>query len=179
MRLCLVFLILAALVSFGSAHQPLWNDGSPSAENAWPIDDPLVSKAVFGRLDAPGVAFFALDAPDGFALDAQVFAGGACVDGFRPQLWLLRPNATNRTPGFALPDGYGAVRADGAWTPYRGHGLTGRAGPELGWTLPGGRYYLVVQADRAGTYLLSLGGREAFGGSAEGLAGIDRFNRCR
>lgn len=181
MRIPILLALLAA--SAAAAHQPLWNEGSPAPEAAFEIETPRVSKAIFGTLAAGGIAWFALDTPDGFRLDARVFAGGGCDAAFRPRLWLLGPGldgrADPRGAGLEPPAGHGALAAAGGWEAYRGHGLRGWAGPEVVRELPAGRHYLALQAPPVGgVYLLSLGGREAFGGSAEGRAGIGRFNGC-
>lgn len=175
-----VAVLIGLLGAAGWAHQPLWNAGSPSLESAWTIEAPTVSKAVFGALEPGERAWFELDAPGGFTLDARVFAGGACDASFRPRLWRVSPGDGSASAApFALPEGFVATEAAGAWEPYRGHGLDGWGGPALRAPVETGTHYLVVRAPpTGGVYLLSLGGSERFGGTAEGRAGIGRFNRC-
>jgi len=173
---------LALLLGLGLpalAHQPFWNPGSPSLEEAYRVARPTVAQVVIGRLASGERHYFLLSAPAGFSLDAALFVGGACPEAFQPRLWLLGPGLRGEAPPFPLPEGYGARVYQGGWRDYRGHGLVARKGPEARERLPGGAHYLVVEAGpTGGYYLLSLAGAEVPGGSPEGFAAIPRFNRC-
>ncbi len=128
--------------------------------------------------------YFKLEIPDGLTIDSSLFVGGGCSENFNPSLYLLSPNATsdnaaNTEVAFALPDGYGAIPAQGDWRPYKGHGLDGREGPGIRKTFTGGIYYLAVQSiEESGFYLVSLSGSENFGAGPGGREAIPRFNSC-
>ena len=173
------FLLACLCWSVGLAHQPFWNAGSPSLALAFGVEEPTVSKAIFGELAAGGVAYFALEVNDDFPLDVSLFVGQGCSEAFTPQLWLARAGAVNTSSDVELPEGYGLEAGVGAWRPYRGHGLQGREGPEITSTLQAGTHYLIVTAPEVGGYyLLSLAGEESFGGTPEGRSAIPRFNAC-
>jgi hypothetical protein len=172
---------LFSLTSFFSltfAHQPYWNESSPTPEQAFVIENVTVSKALFGNLEAGEVDYFRLDLPDNFIFDSSLFVGEGCSETFQPQLYLLSPKRTDEAP-FAMPEGYGALLGKGDWKPFSTHGLVGREGPNINELLLSGTYYLVVQANKAsGFYLVSLSGSENFGGSEDGREAIGRFNAC-
>jgi hypothetical protein len=173
-------LTFMAFLNLVLAHQPYWNEGSPTPEQAFNIENVTVSKALFGNLEAGEVDYFKLEVADGFNLDSSLFVGGGCSETFNPRLYLLSPNTEVAEVTFTVPDGYGTTLAEGEWKPYSGHGLNGREGPSIRETLSVGTYYLVVQSDEeTGFYLLSLGGSEAFGGGEGGREAIPRFNACQ
>lgn len=178
--LWIVILFFSSLVF---AHQPYWNESSPTPAEAFVIENVTVSKALFGNLEAGGLDYFRLEVADGFSLDSSLFVGGGCSENFNPQLYLLSPNTETNEVTFALPDGYGTTLAEGDWKPYSGHGLTGREGPSIRETLEAGIYYLVVEATQnsseGGFYLLLLGGSESFGAGPGGREAIPRFNACQ
>lgn len=123
------------------------------------------------------VAYFRLEIPEDFKLDASLFVGGDCHETFQPEFWLMSADLPEGAP--LAPEGYGARQIMSEWQPYQGHGLSGREGPEVREVLSAGVIYLAVVApDVGGYYLVSLGGREAFGGSAEGREAIPKFNFC-
>jgi hypothetical protein len=174
------FPLVPFLFTFAFAHQPYWNEGSPTPEQAFTIEAVTVSKALFGSLEAGEADYFKLEVAEGFGLDSSLFVGGGCSETFNPQLYLLSPSSETSGVTFALPDGYGAVLGAGEWQAYRGHGLNGREGPSIRERLAAGTYYLVVQSnDASGFYLVSLGGSEAFGGGEGGREALPRFNACR
>jgi hypothetical protein len=174
-----LFCLSSALCSFALAHQPYWNESSPTPEQAFVIENITVSKAIFGILQAGEVAYFKIDATENFTLDSSLFVGEGCNETFSPQLYLLSPKKSGEA-AFAIPEGYGAVLAEGSWQPFSTHGLVGREGPAVNQMLFAGTYYLVVEAkDAGGFYLVSIAGSENFGGSAEGRAAIPRFNACK
>ena len=176
----LVYIVL--IIGMTLAHQPLWNNGSPTLQEAFRVTEPEVSKAIFGRLKAGELAYFKLDVADNFKLDASLFVGGNCHKAFQPEFWLLTTDPSTDLSKVAPPfppEGFSARRIPGVWRSYQGHGLAGREGPEVLETLRAGVVYLVVVASEVeGYYLVSLGGREAFGGSAEGREAIPSFNYC-
>jgi hypothetical protein len=178
MRYSILFLMLF-FSSPALAHQPYWNEGSPTLEEAFNIENATVSKALFGNLEAGEVDYFKLELPDNFIFDSSLFVGEACSKDFQPQLYLLSSKRTGEAP-FAVPEGYGALLGVGDWQPFSTHGLVGREGPHLNQLLVSGTYYLVVQANEAnGFYLVSLSGSESFGGSEDGREAIPRFNACQ
>jgi hypothetical protein len=172
-------LMLFLYASLALAHQPYWNESSPTPEQAFVVENVTISKALFGNLAADEVDYFRLELPDNFIFDSSLFVGESCSEGFQPRLYLL---SAKRTGGatFAMPKGYGAVLGTGDWKPFSTHGLVGREGPTINELLLSGTYYLVVQANEAsGFYLVSLSGSESFGGGEGGLEAIPRFNACQ
>lgn len=176
-----VFGILFFFPSMVLAHQPFWNPGSSRMDEAYRIENPDISQAVFGRLNGGERAFFLLEEEREFLLRASLFVGGGCQEAFRPRFWLVSEYLPDGKEGLSfLPQGMKAQEIRGEWRPFRGHGLSAVKGPEIVQRLPGGRFYLVVEAPEVGGwYLVSLNGREVPGGSPEGWQAIPRFNRCR
>ena len=172
--------LFIGLGSLGFAHQPFWNPGSPTLQQAYRVLEPTISKVVTGQLSAGQLDFYAFELAAGFVLDLGLFVGAACPATFQPRIWLVGPGVQgNQRPPFAIPDGLGARIFEGGWRDYRGHGLLARKGPLLRETLQGGTYYVVVDAGSAGGYyMLSLAGAEVAGGTSEGRAALARFNRC-
>jgi hypothetical protein len=174
-----LFYLFSFPCSFAFAHQPYWNESSPTPEQAFVIENITVSKAIFGTLQAGEVAYFKIDLAENFILDSSLFVGEGCSETFNPSLYLLSPNKSGEAT-FAIPEGYGASLAKGDWQPFSTHGLVGREGLAVNQMLFAGTYYLVVEAnDVGGFYLVSIAGSENFGGSAEGRAAIPRFNACQ
>ncbi|MDX2005780.1 MAG: hypothetical protein SFU83_10930 [Meiothermus sp.] len=170
---------LLSLSSLALAHQPFWNAGSPTLAQAYRVLEPTVSKVVTGNLAAGQLAFYAFEVAAGFVLDLGIFVGAACPSGYAPRMWLVGKSLPKAQAPFALPEGMGAKVFEGGWQPYQGHGLVARKGPEFRERLAGGTYYVVVEAGgAAGYYMISLGGSEIPGGTAEGRAALGRFNRC-
>lgn len=169
-----------ALSAVGFAHQPFWNPGSPTLQQAYKILEPTVSKVVTGQLGAGQLGFYIFELAAGFVLDLGLFVGAACPVAYQPRMWLVAPGVQgNQRPPFAIPEGMGAKVLEGGWRDYRGHGLVARKGPEFRERLSGGTYYVVVEAgNAAGYYMISLGGLEIPGGTPEGRAALGRFNRC-
>jgi len=172
--------LIRLLASLGFAHQPFWNPGSPTLEQAYRVLEPTVSKVVTSQLGAGQLGFYVLELSAGFVLDLGLFVGAACPPAFQPRMWLVGPSLQgSQRPPFAIPEGMGAEVSEGGWRDYRGHGLVARKGPEFRRRLPGGTYYVVVEAgNAAGYYMISLGGSEVPGGTPEGRAALGRFNRC-
>lgn len=172
--------LIILLASVGFAHQPFWNPGSPSLEQAYRILEPTVSKVVTSQVNAGQLGFYIFELAAGFVLDLGLFVGAACPPAFQPRMWLVGPGLEgHERPPFAIPGGMGAKVFAGGWRDYRGHGLVARQGPELRERLRGGTYYVVVEArNAAGYYMLSLAGAEVPGGTSEGRAALARFNRC-
>jgi hypothetical protein len=172
-------LLLLLCSSMALAHQPFWNQGSTSLLQAYKVESPSVSKVVTGQL-APGqVAYLAFQLGAGFVLDVGLFVGAACPAAFQPRLWLIGAGLPKTDTPFSKPDGLGARVFGGSWQDYRGHGLVARKGPEFRQSVNGGTYYVVVEAGEAGGYyMVSLGGSEVGGGTAEGRAALARFNLC-
>lgn len=173
-------MLAVCLLAWVEAHQPLWNDGSATRESAFVVEEVEISKAIFGELESGELAYVRMDVPDGFLLDVGLFVGQGCREDFLPELWIASPDLERDGADFALPEGYGAERVSGAWEAYRGHGLQGQKGPHIRKAVSQGSHYLIVVAPEAtGYYLLSLGGREVAGGTAEGRAAMPRFNACK
>ncbi len=178
MRIVLPWL-MCLIFSPALAHQPFWNPGSPSLQQAYRMLEPSVSKVVTGQLASRQLAFLALELTAGFVLDIGLFVGGACPTSFKPRLWLIGPGLPKDQPPFDLPSSLGAKVFENNWREYQGHGLIARKGPEVREKLAGGVYYLVVEApESGGFYMVSLAGSEESGGTAEGRAALTRFNRC-
>jgi hypothetical protein len=176
----ILFSLLAVLGTFALAHQPYWNETSPTLEQAFTVENVTVSKALFGNLETDEVDYFKLEIPDGLTVDLSLFVGGGCSDTFNPQLYLVGPNLPANVVPFAVPPAYGSTLAQGDWKPYSGHGLKGRKGPSIRETLGAGTHYLVVHNhDESGFYLISLSGSEVFGAGPGGLEAIPRFNDCK
>jgi hypothetical protein len=175
-----LWITLLLFSSLAFAHQPFWNEGSPTPEEAFIIEGVSVSKAIFGNLQAGEVDYYKLAVPENFSLDSSLFVGGGCHETFNPELYLLSPSSETTEATFTLPSGYMTTLAEGDWKPFSGHGLTGREGPSIREALAAGPYYLVVQShEESGFYLLSLGGAEDFGGGEGGREAIPRFNACQ
>jgi len=172
--------LIILLASAGFAHQPFWNPGSPTLEQAYKVLEPGVSKVVTSQLNAGQLGFYVLELSAGFVLDLGLFVGAACPPAFQPRMWLVGPGLQgNARPPFPTPEGMEARVFSGGWRDYRGHGLVARKGPEFRERLSGGTYYVVVEAgNAAGYYMISLGGSEVPGGTPEGRAALGRFNRC-
>lgn len=172
--------LFIGLCSLGWAHQPFWNPGSPTLQQAYRVLEPTISKVVTGQLGAGQLGFYAFELAAGFVLDLGLFVGAACPAAFQPRMWLVGPGVQgNQRPPFDVPEGLGARVFAGGWRDYRGHGLLARKGPELQERLQGGTYYVVVEAgNAAGYYMISLAGAEVPGGTVEGRAALARFNRC-
>ncbi|MFC3834033.1 MULTISPECIES: hypothetical protein [Deinococcus] len=172
---------LAALLAPAAlAHQPQYNSGSGTRAAAYVIAQPRVSKVITAQGRAGTQDWYALTTPAAFPLDATVFVGARCDRAYQPQLWLVGPGLGSPVPRPTfLPDGLGAVRVTGPFTPYSGHGVTARKGPTLARTLGAGTHYLVVDHGASGGwYFVSLGGSEERGGTAEGRTALGRFGAC-
>ncbi|PNY80004.1 hypothetical protein [Deinococcus koreensis] len=174
----LLSLICAASCS-ALAHQPLFNAGPATREAPYVISQVAVSKVITAQSRGAGQHWYRLTVPDGFVLDATLFVGGSCAASFAPKLWLVGPGLAQESAPFETGSD-GAVTVPGRWAAYQGHGLTARKGDTLRRTLNAGSYFLVVdRGDTPGWVMLSLGGREEAGGTAEGRAALGRFNRCQ
>lgn len=178
MKQLLVAFVL--MMGLAQAHQPFWNPGSPTLTQAYAVLEPTVSKVVTGRLAAGQLAFYTFELAAGFVLDLGLFVGAACPSGFQPRMWLAGPGLPiGRENLSGLPSNQGAKVFAGGWRAYQGHGLRARKGPEMRERLSGGTYTVVVEAgNEGGYYMISLGGSEIPGGSAEGRAALSRFNNC-
>jgi hypothetical protein len=166
------------LVSSVVAHQPLFNPGSPSAERAFRIAEPQVSKVITAEARSGGQDWYVMDVGNSFRLDVALFVGAPCPKAFMPKLWLVGPGLDGRAP-FAVPVGMGAVNVGEGWMEYSGHGVVARKSPTLIRMLNAGKYYLMVDhGESRGWYFISMGGDELPGGTSEGRAALARFNRC-
>ncbi len=176
----LVMGLIIALSSVGFAHQPFWNPGSPTLQQAYKVLEPTVSKVVTGQIGAGQLGFYIFELAAGFVLDLGLFVGAACPAAYQPRMWLVGPGVQgSQRPPFTIPGGMGARVFEGSWRNYRGHGLVARKGPAFLEWLSGGTYYVVIEAgNAAGYYMISLGGSEIPGGTPEGRAALGRFNRC-
>jgi hypothetical protein len=172
-----LILIVIGLASSGLAHQPWFNPGSPTRAQAYPIQQPNISKVITAEAKG-GRDWYALEVKAGFKLDVALFVGAPCVKEFKPRLYVVGPGLEGSAP-FELPAGTGALQIDNAWGDYSGHGVVARRTPTLIRSLAAGRYDLVVDHGNArGWYFISLGGDEVMGGSVDGRAALSRFNRC-
>jgi hypothetical protein len=172
------FLALLFVSSLALAHQPLFNAGSPSREQAFLVSNPEISKVITAESRTGSRDWYRLEVGDGFALDVALFVGAPCPKAFAPRLYLIS-QGLGGSAQFALPSGYGALAVENTWTDYSGHGVTARKSPTLEKRLAAGRHYLVVEHGQSkGWYFVSLGGSEVSGGTPEGRAALARFNRC-
>ena len=166
-----------SLSSWSLAHQPWFNPGSPTRAQAYPIQQPNVSKVITAEAKG-GRDWYSLEVKAGFKLDVALFVGAPCAKEFKPRLYVVGPGLEGAAP-FELPAGTGALQLENAWGDFSGHGVVARRTPTLIRTLAAGRYDLVVDHGTSrGWYFISLGGDEAFGGSVDGRAALSRFNRC-
>lgn len=83
--------LIILLTSVGFAHQPFWNPGSPSLEQAYRILEPTVSKVVTSQVNAGQLGFYVPELASGFVLDLGLFVGAACPPAFQPRMWLVGP----------------------------------------------------------------------------------------
>jgi hypothetical protein len=172
-----LILTLIGLAGWSLAHQPWFNPGSPTRAQAYPIQQPNISKVITAEAKG-GRDWYSLEVRAGFKLDVALFVGAPCVKEFKPRLYVVGPGLEGAAP-FEIPVGTGALQLENAWGDYSGHGVVARRTPTLIRTLVAGRYDLVVDHGNArGWYFISLGGEESFGGSADGRAALSRFNRC-
>jgi hypothetical protein len=171
-------LALCVVSSLALAHQPLFNPGSPSREQAFVVSNPEVSKVITTESRPNSRDWYRLEVREGFVLDVALFVGAPCPKAFAPRLYLLSQGLAGSAP-FPLPSGYGALALDNTWTEYSGHGVTARKSPTLQKRLSAGRHDLVIEHGQSkGWYFVSLGGSEVPGGTPEGRAALARFNRC-
>jgi hypothetical protein len=171
-------LVLLLVSSLALAHQPLFNAGSPSKEQAFEIVSPEISKVITAESRTGSRNWYALKVEDGFNLDLALFVGAPCPKAFVPRLYLVSA-AEKGTAPFNLPNGYGALANNNTWSDWSGHGVVARKTPTLEKRLKAGTHYLVVEHGQSkGWYFLSLGGSEIPGGTSEGRAALARFNRC-
>jgi hypothetical protein len=172
------FLAFFLVASLALAHQPLFNPGSPSREQAFVVSNPEVSKVITTESRPNSRDWYRLEVGEGFVLDVALFVGAPCPKAFAPRLYLLSQGLAGSAP-FALPTGYGAMAVENIWTDYAGHGVTARKSPTLQRRLSAGKHYLVVEHGQSkGWYFVSLGGSEVPGGTSEGRSALARFNRC-
>jgi hypothetical protein len=171
-------LLTLLLLAGASAHQPLFNPGSPSFESPYRIEAPDVSKVITGRLGEGEVAYHLLELTETTRVSGTLFMGNGCEATFDPTLWLVGGDEEGAAP-FAVPEGYGALSYRDVWAPYNGHGVRGFRGASFFVELEPGSHYLAVHSPEGeGYYMLSLAGRELPGGTREGRDAIGRFNRC-
>jgi hypothetical protein len=170
--------VLLLLGGFVLAHQPLFNSGSASRENAFMIADPEVSKVITAESRSNSRDWYSLEVKEGFVLNVALFVGALCPKTFNPRLYLVGQNLEGTAP-FILPTGTGTLAVANTWTDYSDHGVVARKSPTLEKRLKAGKYYLVVEHGASkGWYFLSLGGLERSGGTPEGRTALARFNRC-
>lgn len=81
--------LVILLASVGFAHQPFWNPGSPSLEQAYRILEPTVSKVVTSQVNAGQLGFYVLELAAGFVLDLELFVGATCPPAYQPRMWLV------------------------------------------------------------------------------------------
>jgi hypothetical protein len=175
-RFGLIFVVIV-LIGSGLAHQPWFNPGSPTRTQAYPIQQPSISKVITAEAKG-GRDWYSLEVKAGFKLDVALFVGAPCPKEFKPRLYVVGPGLEGNAP-FELPAGTGALQLENAWGDYSGHGVVARRTPTLIRTLATGRYDLVVDHGTSrGWYFISLGGDEVMGGSVDGRAALSRFNRC-
>jgi hypothetical protein len=175
-RFGLIFAVMA-LMGSGLAHQPWFNPGSPTRAQAYPIQQPQISKVITAEAKG-GRDWYSLEVKTGFKLDVALFVGAPCPKEFKPRLFVVGPGLEGAAP-FELPTGAGALQLESTWGDYSDHGVVARRTPTLLRTLPAGRYDLVVDHGTSrGWYFISLGGDEVMGGSANGRNALSRFNRC-
>ncbi len=169
---------LAFCASVALAHQPFFNAGSPTREQAFNIINPEISKVITAESRTGGRNWYKLEVRQNFDLDVALFVGAPCPKAFNPKLYLVGKGLTESAP-FAMPEGMGAFAVANTWTDYSGHGVVARKSPTFEKRLAAGQYYLVVEHGASlGWYFLSMGGSEVSGGTSEGRAALGRFNRC-
>lgn len=172
-----VLLAIAFLSSLALAHQPLFNAGSPTREQAFVIPNLEISKVITSESRSER-NWYALEVTRNLELDLTLFVGASCPKAFTPRLYLIAPNLEGTAP-FTLPQGMGALAIANTWTDYSGHGVVARKSPSFERRLSAGKYYLVVEHGQSkGWYFLSFGGSEVSGGTTEGRTALARFNRC-
>jgi hypothetical protein len=175
-RFGLIFAV-TVLTGSGLAHQPWFNPGSPTRTQAYPIQQPNISKVITAEAKG-GRDWYSLEVNAGFKLEVALFVGATCAKDFKPHLYLIGPGLEGVAP-FELPTGNGALQVENTWSDYNDHGVIARRSPTLLRTLTAGRYDLVVDHGNArGWYFISLAGAETPGGSGEGRSALSRFNRC-
>jgi hypothetical protein len=171
-------LALLLVSSLALAHQPLFNAGSPTQEQAYRVSSPEISKVITAESRTGSRNWYSLEVEEGFNLDVGLFVGAPCPKAFAPRLYLVSATEKGTAP-FSLPSGYGALAGNNTWSDYSGHGVVARKTPTLEKRLKAGKHYLVVEHGQSkGWYFLSLGGLEVAGGTADGRAALGRFNRC-
>jgi hypothetical protein len=168
------------------AHTPTFNQqGSPSPEQAFVIDDVGLSLALFGTLREYGAAdYYRLDVPDGHSLDFNLFVPMACED-FRPEIALIGPEVAGNSAAVDLeipPDMNISAVAREQWGSFfepfdpafyfRGPGIRHIA--------DGGTYYIVVYStqDEPGNYMLGMSGREEFSAGDNWREQKSEYDRC-
>jgi hypothetical protein len=148
--LLLAWGLLALLRRLLIAHLQVVNEGSPSPDEPFAIEDVTLSQAFYARLAAGGSDYyrFTLEAPTQVRLSMLVPERAYAV-GFRPHL-ALRGGALP-AEGLALPAGDEGMRQ--GTTLYR---RTQRTEP----LLEPGSYTVAVASDTPGTYCFCVGTRE-------------------
>lgn len=171
--------VLALIVGSAEAHRFFWNGGSDDLDGAYPIDLSRLSSFIVGELEADEVDFYRVEAPPHSPQAFALLAPLACP-AFAPELWVVAPELSQSEPApFDIPEGYVALRMQGAWQPYRDYLLNARFGPHVRAALEDGTYYLAVYAGATGGYYINLRvGTDGFGGTTEGFDALARFTRC-
>jgi hypothetical protein len=132
------------------AHLAVVNDGSPSADEALPIDDVMLAQAFYGSLPAGGEDYyrFVLNAENTLRLSMLVPVR-YYQQGFQPTIVLYGPGLPEE--GLVLPPRDEGMR-DGTTLYQR----TQRTEP----TLAAGSYLVQVRSEQAGVYCFCVGTRE-------------------
>ena len=193
----LVALVALLAAAPAGAHQPWFNEaGSPDPAEPYRLPTPLtISQVVYGGFAAPErVDYYAFTAPAGFELTISlVVADAPACARFRPAFALIGPGlpaldaASAATPvpaSVPRPDsGEGTIVVAGdewgtLYEPYAD--VTFITGPELRQRLTGGDYLVAVfdPDGGTGTYGLTLGGDEVFGGDPDFATKFEPWRRC-
>ena len=187
-RLLLILFFAFGLSSVTAvfAYQPIFNEeGSPSIEEAFQIEEPELSSIIFGTLKSSNrIDYYRIDVPVGKTLWFQLFTPATC-EGFKPEMVLIGPDiiANKTAVNLEIPKGMKArTFTEQQWGTYfdRTDPTLYQAGPAFQHVAQSTTYYIAVYHpdNQAGTYLLSMSGREATVEESEWRTQKDTFNAC-
>jgi hypothetical protein len=161
------FLIIPAL-----AHVPTFGGGGKNLEDAFPFEDPSISRVLYGQLPEGDLRYSSFEMKQGERIVLELIVPvEQGKQGFAPDLILMGPSLTsegNVPEKLEMPQGYGVKVFSGrlqekpvyeAFAPSAFYSIAS-------WDLPApvsGKYYAVVSSEQgAGNYGLVLGNEEYF-----------------